>query len=86
MKNLIRLGLFVFLISALASCKGDKGQKADVSAKATKAAQKGKSYNVNTATSKVLWEGSKPAGAHNGSLNVSNGNVCLLYTSPSPRD
>jgi len=77
MKNLLRFGVFVFLIASIASCKGDKGAKADVSAKATKAAEKGKSYTVNSATSKVLWEGSKPAGAHNGSLNVSNGNVAV---------
>jgi len=62
---------------SLASCKGDKGAKAEVGAKADAAATTGVSLNVNPALSKVMWEGSKPAGSHNGMLSVSSGSVSV---------
>lgn len=77
MKNVLNLFLFAFLLGSLASCKGDKAAKAEVGDKAKVAAKSGKAYAVDAATSKVLWEGTKPTGAHNGSLNVSTGSVSV---------
>ena len=65
---------FLFL-GLLVSCKKDKTNKAEIgSAKEVKAAS-GSDYSVDNTNSKVLWLGSKPSGTHNGSINVSNGNV-----------
>jgi len=77
MKNILTFSLFVFLLGSLASCKSDKGTKATIGEKTTAATAVGANYTVNTAASSVLWEGSKPAGSHNGVLSISNGNVAV---------
>lgn len=77
MKNGLKLGMFVFLIGALASCKNDKGAAATVGSAAETAAAVGTDYAVDAAASKVMWEGSKPAGSHNGTVNVSTGTVAV---------
>lgn len=77
MKNVLRLGVFIFLIGSMASCKGDKVAKAEVGEKTEKTVAKGASYAVDATLSKVMWEGSKPAGAHNGTVNVTEGKVVV---------
>ena len=77
MKNKLFLGALVLLIGSFVSCKSDKGAKAEVGAKKEVAAAEGTNYTVDVATSKVLWEGSKPAGSHNGSLDVTEGSVSV---------
>lgn len=58
------------------SCKSDS-KKATVTEKGDVAAAVGTSFTVDSTASKVLWEGSKPAGSHNGTLNVSSGTVSV---------
>lgn len=77
MTNVIKFGIFILLVGCFASCKGDKSAKADVGAKGTVAAAEGKDYTVDPIVSKVMWEGSKPAGSHNGTVNISTGNVAV---------
>jgi len=77
MKNVIKLSLLIFLFGSLASCKGDKGVKAKVGEKAEVTLAKGSSYAVDAGLSKVMWEGSKPAGTHKGLLTVSEGKVIV---------
>jgi len=77
MKNVFRIGVFLFLLGSLASCKGDKGAKAEVAAKGEVTAAVGKNYTVDNTVSKVMWEGSKPAGSHNGTVNVNGGTVTV---------
>jgi len=79
MKNLLNLSILFFAITMMVACKNDKGEKATVNEEAgeVKAAE-GETYMVNTETSKVLWEGSKPAGTHNGTINISEGTVSVM--------
>jgi len=77
MKNVLNLALFVLLVGTIASCKSDKGATAEVAAKGEVAAATGASFTVDNAISKVMWEGSKPAGSHNGTVDVSNGTVTV---------
>ena len=77
MKNVLTLGIFVFLLGSLVSCKGDKGAKAAVGEEAKVAAAMGKDYKVDQGLSKIMWAGSKPAGSHNGTINVSEGMVAV---------
>jgi len=78
MKNLIQLSFMALALSMFIACKNTKGEDAKVSDKvenATKA--EGKTYKVDATLSKVMWEGSKPVGTHNGIVNISEGNVIV---------
>ncbi len=77
MNNVLKLGLLVFLIGMLGSCKSDKGTKATVGEKAEVANAKGVTYTVNNSISKVMWEGTKPGGSHNGTIDISGGSVAV---------
>ena len=66
---------FVMTVSVI-SCKKDKGEKATTSdAGQVKNVEAAASYKVNPAASKILWEGYKPTGTHNGTVNVTEGVV-----------
>ena len=72
--------LLTMMLGALAfftACKGTSGEKAEVSEASEVAASEGTTYNVAIASSKVMWEGSKPAGKHFGTVNVSDGSVTV---------
>lgn len=78
MKNLIQFSFLALALSMFIACKNTKGEDAKVGDKvenATKA--EGKTYQVDAGLSKVMWEGSKPVGTHNGTVNVSQGNVVV---------
>lgn len=75
MKNgLLIITAFLLVIA----CK-PKGEKAEVTkAGAVKeAASSNTSYKVDLATSKVLWEGSKPGGKHTGTINIKDANLTV---------
>lgn len=65
------------LLFGLVSCKNTKGDKAEVSDAGKAAVKTGEMMKVNSATSKVLWEGTKPTGAHNGTVDVTEGTVSV---------
>jgi len=68
----------IFIVGfVLISCKGPGGDKAEVSdAKETATASSSATdHSVNTEKSIVTWVGSKPAGKHNGTINVSEGTI-----------
>lgn len=58
----------------IVSCK-PKGEKAEASAAGEVAEAQGKEYKIDAASSKLMWEGAKVTGKHNGTINVSEGNV-----------
>lgn len=64
-----------FVVVSMASCKNDK-KKVEVK-EAVKVENKAKTEgNVNITTSVVEWKGTKkPAGAHNGTVNLSTGSL-----------
>lgn len=74
MNNILKLGAFFFLIGFVFSCKPD-GAKAKTTEAGEVAQAEGTTYTVDAATSKVLWEGTKIAGAHTGTINVSEGSL-----------
>lgn len=68
---------FSFLLLAVVmvvSCK-PKGEKAEATAAGEVAEATGKEYTVDAASSKLMWEGAKVSGKHNGTVNVSEGKV-----------
>ena len=78
MKNLVKLTLMMLLVSSFIACKNTEGKKAEVSDKVEKASNaEGTSYAVAADLSKVMWEGTKPTSGHNGTVDVSEGNVIV---------
>ena len=78
MKNLIKITFLMLTVSMFVACKNTKGEDAKVSDKVEKSSKvEGKTYTVASDVSKVMWEGSKPVGAHNGTVNVSEGTIIV---------
>lgn len=78
MKNLIKITFLMLTVSMFVACKNTKGEDAKVSDKVEKTTKaEGKTYTVATDVSKVMWEGSKPVGTHNGTVNISEGTVIV---------
>ena len=75
--NILMMFAVVLLVGSISSCKDSEGAKAGVSDKGEVAVATGVTMNVDVANSKVLWEGTKPTGAHNGMVNVSEGSVSV---------
>lgn len=65
-------------VSMFVACKNTKGEEAKVSDNVEQASEaEGKTYTVDAAVSKVMWEGTKPTSGHNGTVDVSEGNVVV---------
>ena len=75
--NSLMMFAMVLLVGSMTSCKDSEGTKAEVSSKGEVAKATGVTMGVDVANSKVLWEGTKPTGSHNGSVNVSGGSVSV---------
>lgn len=68
----------VALIS-FTSCKNDKKVEETATTTTTEQATTAisGSYNIDSTMSKVMWSGSKPAGKHNGTINVKSGSIAV---------
>jgi polyisoprenoid-binding protein YceI len=68
--------LALVLTVSVVSCKKDKGEAASTTEAGTvNKVESAATYKVNAAASKVMWEGYKPTGTHNGTINVTEGTV-----------
>ena len=71
------LSLFVLAsISMNVACKGEKSENGEAGEVATASAES-TTYVVDTKTSVIEWIGSKPAGKHNGTINLKSGEVAV---------
>jgi len=77
MKIFSNLLMAFLLIGFASSCKKDTAEKAAVGAAKEAAKAAGKNFAVDGTLSKVNWLGSKPAGTHTGTIDVSNGTVTV---------
>jgi len=83
MKNLLFVTMFFACVAMVSSCKSD-GKKGAAAKTETPAADtnkgiqasKGQSYMVDP-QSKINWTGSKPAGKHMGTINISAGKLLV---------
>ncbi|MBK0402055.1 YceI family protein [Adhaeribacter sp. BT258] len=62
----------VFAPAFTATADNAKGK-----AKSEKAVKADKTLKVNTASSKIVWNGKKVAGEHSGNINIANGNLLV---------
>jgi len=70
--------LFLSVILMMTACKSEKAENAVVGeAKEAAKDMMGKSFSVDNATSKVTWTGTKPAGSHTGTIDVSTGSLTV---------
>ncbi|MBK9151610.1 MAG: YceI family protein [Saprospiraceae bacterium] len=77
MKNILKLAfLFVALSAMVVSCKNKvDGDAAGVGEAGDVAAAMGDAYTTDATRAKIMWEGSKPTGKHNGTVNISEGTL-----------
>lgn len=76
MKQLMYLFLAVGFIGLVTSCKNKETQAGDAAAVAT-ADTMAVTYTVDTAATTLAWVGSKPAGKHNGTIDIKEGNLSV---------
>ena len=78
-KLILNIAVIAFIALSFTSCKEKNKDEAlqeikDVAAASTDAT----SFNVDITKSKISWKGEKPTGAHNGTINLSNGTVAAV--------
>ena len=77
MKTIFKLSFLMLILGLAVSC-GSKGEATEAKTAGEVAKTTGaKNFAVNTAATKVMWEGKKLAGAHNGTLDVSEGKIAV---------
>ncbi|NNF21848.1 MAG: YceI family protein [Saprospiraceae bacterium] len=77
MKFSIQIFTFILLVGFTSSCKKDNVTKAEVKDAAKVEQAEGVTHNVVLESSKVMWEGTKPGGAHNGTVDLQSGSVTV---------
>jgi polyisoprenoid-binding protein YceI len=77
MKNLIKSLMFLAVVGFLASCsQAPAGEEAKTGeTKEVAKTDEAKTLNVDLAASKMMWEGSKVSGKHNGTINLKSGSL-----------
>lgn len=76
MKNLFFYLMALTITFSLASCKKDKGTAAETTEAQEVATMTGSAtYDVNTTASTIAWEGYKPTGTHNGTIQIQEGRI-----------
>jgi polyisoprenoid-binding protein YceI len=75
--NTLMMFSMILLVGSMTSCKDSEGAKAEISNKGAVAVATGVTMGVDLDNSKVMWEGTKPTGSHNGTVNVGGGSVSV---------
>jgi polyisoprenoid-binding protein YceI len=77
MRNFLTVAL-LSTMTLMFSCKGKEQAVTTTDAGTAAVADTAAvAFNVDTTATKIMWEGSKPAGKHTGTLNVSNGTLSV---------
>lgn len=74
-KNVINSILVLSLVATAFGCKSDKKTETSDVKEAKDSSEMTATYNVDVEQSKINWIGSKPAGKHNGTVSLSEGNL-----------
>lgn len=73
----LKITMLAFLAVGTFSCKDAKKDTEVAPEEAAEATEMAVEYNVDTAASKIMWEGSKPTKKHNGTVMLSSGTFHL---------
>ena len=77
MKSFFNITLLSLALVAMVSCKNNKADKAETGDAQEVSDATGSVFNVDVNNSIVNWEGSKPTGKHNGTINISEGSLTV---------
>lgn len=73
----LKITLLAFITVGAFSCKNNEKEAEMPTEEAAEATEMATEYTVDTAASQIMWEGSKPTGKHNGTIQLSSGTVHL---------
>lgn len=77
MRNYKLTSALILLITLIWAC-GPKGETVETSdAKQVASSSEAVAYSINTNQSQITWIGSKPAGQHNGTIKISQGEISV---------
>lgn len=74
-KQILNTLAAVALVAGVVSCKGEKNETEAKDAQEVAVVEDAAKFMVDAAGSTIAWEGSKPTGKHNGTINIENGVV-----------
>jgi len=77
MKSILNMTLFLMAFALFAACKNTKADKAETGDATEVSDATGSSYDIDVTNSIVRWEGAKPTGKHNGTINISEGTLIV---------
>lgn len=77
MRNLLILGGLISFILITSCNTKPEGEKAETSEAGEALTSGAKQYQVNTAESKIMWEGAKINKKHNGTINLTSGSLSV---------
>lgn len=73
----LKITLLTFIAVGAFSCKNTEKEKETALEEVAEATPMASEYNVDTAASQIMWEGSKPTGTHHGTIKIASGTVHL---------
>lgn len=73
----LKITLMTFITVGAFSCKNTEKENEMAVEEAADATEMATEYTVDTAASQIMWEGSKPTGKHNGTIQLSSGTFYL---------
>lgn len=75
--TILNIASIAFISLAVISCKDNTNKDEAMIEEAAPVTEMAVNYQVDTATSKIMWEGAKPTGKHNGTINISEGSLSV---------
>ncbi len=73
----LKITLMAFIAVGAFSCKNTEKETEVATAEVTEATEKATEYTVDVAASQIRWEGAKPLGKHDGTINLASGTIFL---------
>ncbi|MCH2489630.1 MAG: YceI family protein [Flavobacteriales bacterium] len=74
-KVVLNIALVAFASLAFVACKDDKNSTTQEEQEVVEASEAAATYTVNTEKSVIKWQGEKPTGSHNGTIQLASGTV-----------
>lgn len=76
-KTFLKIALLAFISFGAFSCKNTEKETENPVEEVAEATDMAVDYNVDTAASKIMWEGSKPTTVHHGTISISSGSIAV---------
>lgn len=73
----LKITLMAFITVGAFSCKNTEKEAEATTEVAAEATDMATEYTLDIAASQIMWEGEKPTGKHNGTINLASGTVYL---------